>query len=278
MSAGDSGPPSPGRRRFVVAAASLLAVGMTGAAVREAYAFQRVVRRASLAGLRSPLRVAWLADLHHGPWIGAASVEAWVDATLAEAPDLIVLGGDIVDQREGGSIDALVGELGRLRAPLGVRAVWGNHDRARFRRIETFEARLEAAGIEVLVNRGERIRHDLWLAGVDDLVTGDPDLPAALRDRPADAACILASHNPDLLPEVPVSVSLTLSGHTHGGQVVLPFIGPPFTSSRYGRRFASGWVRGPALGYVSRGLGFGLVPIRVNCPAELTILELAPVT
>src|SRR6056297_2291592 len=115
-------------------------------------------------------------------------------------------------------------------------------------------------------------------AKVDATLAEAPDLPAALRDRPADAACILASHNPDLLPEVPVSVSLTLSGHTHGGQVVLPFIGPPFTSSRYGRRFASGWVRGPALGYVSRGLGFGLVPIRVNCPAELTILELAPVT
>ena len=262
----------------MAAAAGVLAVGMTGAAVRSAYGFQRVVRHASLDGLRAPLRVAWLVDLHHGPWIGAGSVEAWVDATLDAAPDLIVLGGDIVDQREGGSIDALVTELGRLRAPLGVRAVWGNHDRSRFRRIEPFQARLEAAGIEVLVNRGERIRDDLWLAGVDDLMTGHPDLAAALRGRPADAACILASHNPDVLPDVPVSVSLTLSGHTHGGQVVLPFVGPPVTSSRYGRRFASGWVRGPALGYVSRGLGFGLVPLRVNCPAELTIVELSAVT
>ena len=181
MSGAASGPPSPDRRRFVAAAAGVLAVGMTGAAVRSAYGFQRVVRRASLGGLRAPRRGAWLVDLHHGPWIGAGSVEAWVDATLDEGPDLIVLGGDIVDQREGGSIDALVSELGRLRAPLGVRTVWGNHDHARFRRIEPFQARLEAAGIEVLVNRGERIRDDLWLAGVDDLMAGRPDLAAALR-------------------------------------------------------------------------------------------------
>jgi predicted MPP superfamily phosphohydrolase len=234
------------------------------------------VRHASLDGLRAPLRVGWLADLHHGPWIGVGAVEAWVDATLAEAPDLIVLGGDIVDQREGGSVVALMSELGRLRAPLGVRAVWGNHDRTRFRRIGEFEALLRAAGIMVLVNRGELVRDDLWLAGVDDLVTGRPDLHGALRGRPADAACLLASHNPGLLPEVPVSVALTLSGHTHGGQVMLPWIGPPITSSRYERRFASGWVSGPARGYVSRGLGFGIVPIRVNCPAELTILELTP--
>lgn len=276
MSEGDSAPSSLSRRRFLAAAAGVLTVGLTGVAVSEAYRFERVVRRASLVGLRAPLRVAWLADLHHGPWIGAGSVQAWVDATLAEAPDLILLGGDLVDQREGGSIDALVSELGRLRAPLGVRAVWGNHDHARFRRIATFEARLRAAGIEVLVNRGEPVREDVWLAGVDDLTNGAPDLDAALRGRPAGAACLLASHNPDLLPTVPESVSLTLSGHTHGGQIVLPFIGPPITSSRYGRRFASGWVHGPALGYVSRGLGVGIVPIRVNCPAELTILELTP--
>lgn len=278
MSEDASGLTSPSRRRFLTAAAGLLAVGTTGAAVSAAYRFERVARRASLAGLRTPLRVAWLADLHHGPWIGVGSVEAWVDATLAEAPDLIVLGGDIVDQREGGSVVALVAELSRLRAPLGVWAVWGNHDRTRYRRIGEFADRLAGAGITVLVNRGVLVRDDLWLAGVDDLSTGRPDLQAALDDRPADAACLLASHNPDLLPEVPLSVSLTLSGHTHGGQVVLPWIGPPITSSRYGQRFASGWVSGPARGYVSRGLGVGIVPIRVNCPAELTILELTPST
>lgn len=278
MSRDASGPPSASRRRFLATAAGLLAVGTAGAAVSAVYRFERVVRRASLDGLRAPLRVAWLTDLHYGPWIGAGSVAAWVDATLAEAPDLIVLGGDIVDQAEGGSVAALTSELSRLRAPLGTWAVWGNHDRTRFPRIGAFEARLGTAGIDVLVNRGELVRDDLWLAGVDDLVTGRPDLDAALRDRPADAACLLASHNPDLLPEVPSSVSLTLSGHTHGGQVVLPWIGPPITSSRYGRRFASGWVSGPARGYVSRGLGVALVPVRVNCPAELTILELVPGT
>ena len=80
-----------------------------------------------------------------------------------------------------------------------------------------------------------------------------------------------------MLPEVPTDVGLTLSGHTHGGQVVLPGLGALQTSSRYGDRFLAGWVQGPARGYVSRGLGVTSIPVRINCPAELTILDLMPV-
>lgn len=105
---------------------------------------------------------------------------------------------------------------------------------------------------------------------------GRPDLRAALRERPAGSACPLASHNPDALPLVPIGVDLTLSGHTHGGQVVLPWIGAPFSSSRYGNRFLAGWVEGPARGYVSHGLGFSALPLRLDSPAELTLVELRP--
>ncbi len=263
------------RRRFLALAGTSVALALAGRGVWETYRFDVVRQRVALAGLEAPLRLAWLCDLHYGPYIGTGSVRAWVDATLREAPDVVVLGGDLVDVRAG-DVEPLMGELARLRAPLGVFAVWGNHDHGRFRRIETFESRLEALGIELLVNRGVKPRDDVFLAGVDDARNGRPSVDRALRERPSGAASLLATHNPDLLPRVPVDVGLTLAGHTHGGQVQLPFVGPVITSSRYGRRFAEGWVAGPARGYVSHGLGVGLVPIRFSCPAELDVFDLVP--
>jgi uncharacterized protein len=268
------------RRGFLhrtAAVATAVALGSTAAQVVGTYPFDVVRERVALPGLRAPLRIAWLTDLHHGEFVRTASVHAWVDAALREAPDLVLLGGDLVDQTPGADDDAeLVAELARLRAPLGVLAVPGNHDLGRFRGHGAIATLLGGTGVELLVNRGRNVRDDLHVAGLDDLRVGRPDLAAALRDRPAAGATLLASHNPDVLPEVPTDVGLTLSGHTHGGQVVLPGVGALYTSSRYGDRFLAGWVEGPARGYVSRGLGVTSLPVRVNCPAELTILDLEP--
>jgi len=269
------------RRRFLTRAAAVAATavaGTTTAQVTGSYPFELVRERAELEGLRAPLRIAWLTDLHHGQYVRTASVQAWVDAALAEAPDLVLLGGDLVDQRPGPDADAdLVAELARLHAPLGVLAVWGNHDRARFGGMRTFGEALRAAGIGVLVNGGVAVRDDLHVAGLDDFRNGRPDLTAALAGRPETGASLFLSHNPDVLPSVPLDVGLTLSGHTHGGQVVLPGVGALYTSSQYGERFLAGWVEGPARGYVSRGLGVSSLPVRINCPAELTVLDLEPV-
>ncbi len=269
------------RRRFLTHSAAVVAAAAVGSSVAQVsgtYPFDVVIERAALAGLRTPLRIAWLTDLHHGEFVRTPSVRAWVDAALRQAPDLVLLGGDLVDYTPGADADAeLFEELARLRAPLGVLAVTGNHDHGRFREIRSFVALLQGAGIEVLVNRGVSVRDDLFVTGLDDFRNGRPDLGAALRDRPAAGATLLASHNPDVLPEVPTEIGLTLSGHTHGGQVVLPGIGALQTSSRYGDRFLAGWVEGPARGYVSRGLGVTTLPVRINCPAELTMLDLVPV-
>lgn len=263
------------RREFLgVAAAALASLGIAPAT---ASAYRFVVERSTLRvdGLARPLRLVILSDLHLGPFIRRGSVRAWIDATLAERADLVLLVGDLVDQAAGDDVAPLLDELARLDAPLGAYAVWGNHDHASRVDLDAFERGLAGAGVEVLVNRGVDVG-GLHLAGLDDLRSGRPDLGRTLAKRAPDRPCVLLSHNPDVLPTVPTDVALTVAGHTHGGQVCPPGIGPIVTSSRYGRRFASGWVRGPARGYVSRGLGVSVLPVRIGCPAELAVVELRP--
>lgn len=263
--------------RFLGAAA----IGVAALAAWSLAAPHRFVvsrHRLPLAGLREPLRLVQLSDLHYGTVHRAGSVRRWVDAALAEQPDLVVITGDFLDDETGLGLMAGLSEgLRRLRAPLGVWGVIGNHDlhAARFGSRAELERALERAGVRLLVNRGERVRRDLFVAGVDDLWLGRPDLDAALAGA-GDDATLLLSHNPDLLPRVPEWVALTLSGHTHGGQVVLPVVGALHTGSSYRQRFTSGLVRGPAQGFVSRGLGTTTLPVRLLCPPEIVVLDLVP--
>ncbi|WP_045233595.1 metallophosphoesterase [Deinococcus pimensis] len=259
--------------------------------VGETYRFEVNRHAPELAGLRAPIRISLLTDLHYGPYVRAASVRAWVDATLRERPDLVIIAGDFIDADVDGGTDPLLHELARLHAPLGVYGTWGNHDYYSFGRVarlarparpdwearrERFRRDLHEAGVRVLLNENVRVREDLVLAGVDDFETGDPGLALALHGPDRAAATLLVSHNPDLLPLVPATVGLTLCGHTHGGQIRLPVVGALSTSSRYGERFAMGFVRAPARGFVSRGLGVTGVPMRLNCPPELVTLDLRP--
>jgi hypothetical protein len=265
------------RRRFLTLAAATVASAAVAGSVVNAYRFVVERHRREIAGLRSPLRLVFAADLHAGPFAGGRELERWADAIVAERPDLVALGGDLLDHLAGEAARRdLLSALGGLWAPHGVWAVLGNHDHHGAGDLAAFRGRLEDVGVKVLVNESARPRDDVVLAGIDDLSQGRPDLDAALRGRRPGAATILLSHNPDVLPEVPVDVDVTLAGHTHGGQVCLPGGVPIVTSSRHGRRFASGWVRAPARGYVTRGLGVGWLPVRLFCPAELTVLELAP--
>lgn len=278
------------RRRFL---RGLLGLGLGGAVLggagaAQAYRFGVVREQQGLSGLRTPLRAAFLTDLHYGPLIGARSVRAWVQATNALRPDVVLLGGDYLDTDPEGDATPLLRELAGLRAPLGVYGVWGNHDYGSFgrpwagpgwmRRRDELHRLFAQAGITMLRNEGRAIREDLYLGGMDDLTTGDPDLLATLRGAGSQATLLL-SHNPDVLPDLTGPVGLVLCGHTHGGQIRLPWVGAPVVPSRYGQRYAMGWVQGafgtPA--YVSRGLGVTGVPMRMLCEPELTLLTLTPI-
>ncbi|HYN86019.1 MAG TPA: metallophosphoesterase [Pyrinomonadaceae bacterium] len=235
--------------------------------------------RAEHAGLR----VAVLTDLHVGsPHTGLEKLRRVVERTNAERPDLVVLLGDFVIQNVvGGEFVApeqIAAELGRLRATHGVFAVLGNHDwwldGARV------TSALEGAGIVVLENRAARVEregHGLWVAGVADLWTRTPHVEGALAQAGEGEPVILITHNPDLFPDVPERVSLTLAGHTHGGQVCLPLVGRPVVPSQFGERYAMGHVvEGGRHLYVSGGVGTSIIPVRFRVPPEVVILTLTP--
>jgi uncharacterized protein len=267
------------RRRFLKLM-TLGTLGLTGSvptyAWSEAHRFGLSKHSFRLPRLERGLRVAHLTDLHFGCWHREPAIRQWVDATLAQNPDLIVLTGDLVDGRTSiKRLEALTAELARLRAPLGVFATWGNHDYGLHRSgLEVFGQMLEKAGVRVLTNEGAQIRPDLYLAGVDDYWHGDMDIPRAIRDAKPTGATLLLSHNPDILPSVPSSVGLMLSGHTHGGQVRAPFGVGLHSISKFGERYQMGFIKEQTTAFVSRGLGTSTVPVRSFCPAELVLLEL----
>lgn len=234
--------------------------------------------------LPRPLRIVVLTDLHVGsPFNGMGKLHAVVDRANAANADLVCVLGDIVIQGVvGGRFvppEAIAPELGRLRARAGVLAVLGNHDGW----FDHDRVRLALAqyGIQVVEDTAVRADTDagaLWVAGISDLWTGKHDMRAALAHVPADGRpVLLLTHNPDVFPEVPRRVTLTLAGHTHGGQVKIPFFGPPIVPSRYGRRFAAGHIEeGGRHMFVATGVGTSNLPVRFLVPPAVTVLTLQP--
>ena len=180
--------------------------------------------------------------------------------------------------RFGGRVDPepIAARLGAVSTRCGAVAVLGNHDwiddGPRVARA------LRRAGIRVLENEATRlvrVPEELWVAGVADATTRLPDIGRALAAVPEDAAVLLLSHDPDVFPRVPARVALTLSGHTHGGQVDVPVARRAWTPSRCGERYAGGHVveDGRHL-VVSRGVGNSRLPIRLGVPPEIVLLRL----
>jgi uncharacterized protein len=220
--------------------------------------------------------VALLADVHHGPFVPLAYIRQVVAMTNALKPDIIVLVGDYVHRHER-YIAPGIEELGKLEARLGRFAVRGNHDNRSYQTLSL--AALADAALPDLNNRGvwlERSGSRLRICGVGDLWTDRQDLGSALGDATERDAVLLLSHNPDFVETIrDRRVGLVLSGHTHGGQVVVPGFGAPIVPSRYGQKYLYGLVQGPSCRvFVTRGVGTITPPVRLLCRPEVVLITL----
>ena len=234
-------------------------------------------------------RICQLTDIHHGRFVNIEYIDGLVEMVNGLKPDIIVLTGDYVDNSQypltsyfiSNSlpyIDPCIGALGRLTANFGVFAVLGNHDNLRY--LEKIRMSFLNYNITLIENTRQLIEKEgktICIAGVGDLWGGVQDLKSALKDIPSDIPRILLSHNPEYAEKMPKNerVDLVISGHTHGGQIRIPFSFAPFLFSKYGQRYSGGLVElEHTQVYVSRGIGVIPPPIRFNCPPEVPLLTL----
>jgi uncharacterized protein len=232
--------------------------------------------------LSGSLRIAILTDLHVGsPFNGIGKLRDVVNRTNAARADIICILGDLVIQGViGGRFvppEEIAAELKQLRATAGVLAVLGNHDG--WFDHDRVQKALEQNGIRVIEETAVRLATSagvVWFAGISDVWTGRHDIAAALSAVKDDGApVILLTHNPDVFPDVPDRVALTLAGHTHGGQVRLPWLGRPVVPSRFGQRFAAGHiVEGNRQMFVATGIGTSILPVRFRVPPAVAVLTI----
>ncbi len=227
--------------------------------------------------------IALLSDFHYDPIFSVHPIQSAVEMVNRVRPDLVLLTGDFVTSPPFGHRSrALVGAepcaqlLQKLQATHGRWAVMGNHDV--IAGTPQVTAALRAVGLAVLSNMAVPIEHNggrFWLAGVGDVLLNAADLHSALHSVPPDEAVILMAHEPDYADYVArYPVDLQLSGHSHGGQIRLP-LSPPLYLPPLGSKYFSGLysIRELTL-YTNVGLGTITIPVRLNCPPEVTLITI----
>jgi uncharacterized protein len=281
------------RSLLALAASSLGGLALySGEIARHALRVERyTVRLSRLPEAFRGMRIAQISDIHFYEYTETFFLRQVVDQVNALQPDMVVLIGDFVTygpvrwpseeahKRFGRRhMPECAAILSGIRCPLRY-ATLGNHDMMVGGRY--IYGDLVNQGLPVLRNTAvplERSSQRLWLVGLGSACVKDADperaIPdSALRDR---EAMIVLAHEPDILPEIAkYGPDLMLSGHTHGGQVRIPFLPPAFLPD-YGKKYVEGWFRyGSTQLYVNRGIGTIGVPLRVNCPPEITLLTLS---
>jgi len=219
----------------------------------------------------SPLKIAQLCDLHtHG--LGRRE-RRMLEILDAEKPDIIVIVGDsLANTRNDYSKARELYE--QLHAPLGVWFVRGNWENMKTLHHE--RAFYEEAGIKFLLNANEPARPDVWIVGFDDPMSGTARLDSALAGVPPSAYKIALFHSPIFFDRIAGQVNLCLSGHTHGGQIRLPFLKPLWLPKGCGR-YVEGWYEAQDTRmYVNRGLGTSMLPVRFFCRPEITFITVHP--
>ena len=274
----ESMPFSDGRRLFLQAGAGgLFAVPLLLSGYGAAYAGRNGDVRETTLSFGCPLRVVQLTDIHAGIYMNRKQMRHYTDRAIALQPDLFVLTGDYISN----SLSFLPGcleEMARIRARYGTFAILGNHEHW-YADLSELQAIFRRYGVPLLQNENRVIRtgHGFFaVAGIDDLRNGEPDLDAALDGLDPAVPTILLSHRPEIFPRAAsCGISLTLSGHYHGGQIKLGRPGAGVSLAQLRTPYSEGLYRsGSSRLYVSRGIGTTFTPVRLNAPPEITLLDL----
>lgn len=272
------------RKRSILALVLTVAgVTVMGGGLREARALP-TIRHATIAlrdwprGVR-PVSIALVSDIHMGNLaMTPRRLAGIVDEVDRAKPDLVLLAGDFIaghGQRDARRGVAGLSKLAALKAPLGVVAVLGNHDHGTDG--AAIWRALTDAGVTVLANRSV-VAGPLVMGGLDDQPTGHADADALLRDmRGKPGARVILAHSPDIAAQLPPGPDLVVAGHTHCGQVVIPFWGPVKDVSQYGGRYRCGVVReGARTTIITAGVGTSVLPFRIGAPPDLWLIRVGP--
>lgn len=231
-----------------------------------------------MAADAEPVRAVLISDIHvAGPDMPPERLERIVAQINALEPDIVLIAGDLVSEKEWATHiytpEEIVAPLGELEAPLGVVVAPGNHDH--WFDLPALRQELSQHGIQVLQNEAVQIG-PLVVGGVDDAFTDHDDVPATVAAmQTLSGGRLLLTHSPDIFPQVPEDISLVLAGHTHCGQVSLPFVGPISYYSDYGDRFGCGEkVEGDQTVIVGAGLGTSVLPLRFGTHPQVWVVEL----
>jgi len=263
------------------------AVGMSGVAYAhevEPYNVEIKQVRLTLPRLAREFhgyRVVQISDIHMGTWMTRDHLHSIVRLANAQEPDLIAVTGDFVTVNPVEIwIDELLPPLRELSARDGTLAILGNHDH--WTNPQAVRAMIPVAGMVDLNNAVYSLQRDeavLHFAGVDDYWERKADLEAVLNQLPDEGAAVLLAHEPDFADISAASgrFDLQISGHSHGGQVILPFIGPPMLPT-YGKKYPVGLYQvGDMIQYTNRGVGMVGPYVRFNCRPEITVFTLESV-
>ncbi|QFT88670.1 putative metallophosphoesterase [Bacillus sp. THAF10] len=228
----------------------------------------------------SGIKIAQFSDTHIGHYFDRAELEKVVRLVNEEQPDIVFFTGDLMDNPlEYDRSYNLINILDKIQAPLGKFAIYGNHDHGGYG-TETYEAIMDKSGFTVLKNTNTFIelidKSRIYIAGVDDLMLGRPDFKETLKNIPDDAYTILLAHEPDAAKAISeeFKVDLQLSGHSHGGQVQIPFVGPLITPPLGSNYYEGFYYLNDMTLYVNKGLGTTRQPYRFLSPPEITFFTL----
>ena len=223
----------------------------------------------------SGLKVVFASDFHIRP-NQEKQLEKVVNLINSQEADIVLSAGDFVNGHTKKSTmpaSDIAKGLRKIKSKHGFFTTLGNHDGWYDSKVVAKE--LRANGIKVLENENEVVKfngREIYIAGVEDKMTGDPNIYLAIEK--AELPIILLTHTPDLFPKVPEEINLTLAGHTHGGQIRLPLLGPIFTASEYHDKYAKGLIEDDGRKMiVTTGVGTSILPIRFNCPPEIIVIK-----